>query len=684
MKKLIPVPFLIPFFLSSLLLLISTNCTNSTNSTNTATNIRLPLFFGDNMVLQQKTAVPIWGKADPGGTLTVQIAGRRKSAAVSDSGTWRVTLKTPKAGGPFVLKIIGQDTLTFKNVMFGEVWFASGQSNMQMPVGKGGEVLNYKAEIAAANYPDIRLFQTKQTISRTPLEDVQGAGWQPCSPETVPEFSALAYFFGRMLYQKLHVPIGLIHSSWGGTPAEAWMSEKALKAFPEFAKAVQDVKESFDIVNYESHVQRYKKDIAAWEKTVGRILDNSATLKLGWQKRGFNDCGWKTMDLPAIWETRGLDVDGVVWFRRSVNIPASWRGQDVTLSLGPVNDFDVTWFNGRKVGSTSFYNVPRVYKIPASLVKRGKNSIVVEVLDVGNRGGFEGRKKQMGLTSASGDSISLAGRWHFKRDAYYPNMGRIPTIPAAPLFENLPTTLFNSMVSPFIPFSIRGVIWYQGANNIPHAEQYQRLFPALIRDWRSRWGEGNFPFIYGQLANFMAATPQPGESDWAELREAQFMALKEPNTGMAVAIDIGEENNLHPKNKQELARRFALHALKMAYNMDVENSGPLYKSMKIEGNKIRLFFNHVDGGLIFKKNSVPKFPGAGNGFAIAGADHKFVRADAVIDGETILVSSPQVAQPVAVRYAWARNPVCNLVNKAGLPASPFRTDSWPGLTAGKK
>lgn len=640
-----------------------------------ATHLHLPSIFSDNMVLQQKTKVPVWGEADPGGEVKIVLNGEQKNTIVSDEGKWQVFFNSPAAGGPFELKIIGQESITFKNVMFGEVWLASGQSNMEMPLAGWGKIRNYEQEIAQANYPDIRLFQVEHTMSVTPLKDVSSAGWRQCSPETVPLFSATAYFFGRYLYQKLHVPIGLLHSSWGGTPAEAWTSGKTLAHFPEFAKALKDLQENGGKVNPDSMFNIYRKKLASWQTEVRNLMSKSETLNQGWHQLKFNDSQWKTMQVPSIWETKGLNVDGIVWFRKEIDIPDTWQGQNLKLSLGPINDFDVTWFNGKEVGSEAHVSIPRNYVIPSSLVKPGKNTIAVQILDIGNIGGMYGSKKQLALVNQSGDSLSLAGKWRYKVDPFHPTLKNMPSVPVMPLNQNRPTVLYNAMISPLVPYAIRGAIWYQGESNADRAYQYRSLFPALIRDWRSCWRQGDFPFVFVQLANFMGRKAQPQEDAWAELREAQLMALSLPNTGMAVAIDIGEERDIHPKNKQEVGRRLALNALHLAYGKDVDYSGPIYKSMKVEGDKIRLFFDQVDGGLRIQNGRELK------GFAVAGADRRFTWAEAEIDGKTVLVSSPAVTHPVAVRYAWASNPECNLTNKAGLPASPFRTDSWKGITA---
>ncbi len=641
-----------------------------------AADIKLPAIFGNNMVMQQKTKVPVWGEAASGGKVTIEIAGIKAEAVADEKGNWRTSINSPAAGGPYELKISGEKTIAFKNIMFGEVWLASGQSNMEMPLAGWGKIKNYEQEIAAANYPEIRLFQAKHVMSNTPLKDIEADGWKECSPETVADFSATAYFFGRELYKQLHVPIGLIHSSWGGTVVEAWTSGKTLADFPEFTKAVKLLQNPS--AEHEDKFKKHKEIIKPWQETMKKRMLKSPSIKQGWQKADYDDNAWKTMNVPGTWESQGLKFDGTVWFRKELELPESWRGKPVGLSLGAINDFDITWVNGKEIGSEALVYIPRNYTIPADLTKNGRLTIAVQILDIGNSGGIYGSKKQIFINNMSGDTISLAGKWRYKTDPLHPKIDEMPLLPTVLEGPNRPTVLFNAMINPIVTYAIKGAIWYQGESNAGRAYQYRKLFPAMIRDWRSYWKQGDFYFLFVQLANFMEHKNKPVDDAWAELREAQLMALKEPNTGMAVTIDIGNAKDIHPKNKQEVGRRLALNALKLAYGKDIENSGPIYKSMKVEGNKIRISFDHVDGGLLIKGGKTLK------GFAIAGKNKKFKWAKAKIVGNDVLVWNSSISKPVAVRYAWQANPVCNLYNKAGLPASPFRTDDWKGITEGLK
>ena len=394
-----------------------------------------------------------------------------------------------------------------------------------------------------------------------------------------------------------------------------------------------------------------------------------------------DDADWKTITLPGAWENSGIaefsQFDGVAWFRREFDLPPGAQTENAVLHLGPIDDRDTTWINGVPIGGLDDYNAARVYAVPPNALKPGKNVIAVRVLDTGYAGGFNGKPEQMFLSIPNAPALSLAGAWKYKIGAPLTALKPVPAPPANN--PSYPTALYNGMIAPLVPYGIKGVIWYQGESNAGKAYQYRTLLPAMIGDWRTRWHEGNFPFYIVQLANFQQSNSNPGDNDWAELREAQSLtAAQVPNTGLSVTIDIGDANDIHPKNKQEVGRRLALAALAQTYGRKIVYSGPVYKAMQVEDDKIRLTFAHVGGGMMAKGG------GKLTGFAIAGDDHKFVWADARLDGNTIVVSAPQITHPVAVRYAWAVNPVCNLYNTDGLPASPFRTDTWPGITVNKK
>lgn len=626
--------------------------------------IVLPSMFSDNMVLQQQTDAPVWGQAKSGSTVKVTTSwnGKTYETKADKEGQWKLSVSTPKAGGPYEMTLTDGSKLTLKNVMIGEVWICSGQSNMEMPLDGWGKILNYQQEIAAANHPNIRLLQANHVTSSKPESNiaVRDNGWQVCSPATIADFSATAYFFGREIAEKQNVPIGLIHTSWGGTIAEAWTSGKVLNEMPDFRKAIEEVQ---SLPDKTIAAAEYKKNAEAWkirankEYAAGKPARAAMTL---------NDSDWKTLVFPGSVDNQGLsDFDGIIWLRREVEIPASWAGKNVEVSLGKIDDIDETFWNENKIGHTDGYNLPRNYTVPGQQVKAGKLMLAIRITD--NSGGC-GMTEDLYLRSADGDKISLAGEWKYQI---------AEEVGAPPIDKsnnpNIPTLLYNAMIHPLIPYSIQGAIWYQGESNAGRAYQYRELFPLLIENWRKDWGK-NFPFYFVQLANYQQKNSEPVESDWAELREAQSRTLALANTGMAVIIDKGDADDIHPKDKQAVGHRLALIARAKTYGENISYSGPLYRSYQVDGNKIVLSFDHTDGGL---KSSDGK---SLQGFAIAGRDHKFHWAQAEIAGDKVVVSSPEVKFPVAVRYGWANNPDCNLYNSADLPASPFRTDDWKGVT----
>ena len=628
--------------------------------------------FSDHVVLQRHVKVPVWGWASPGSTVTVSFAGQTKVATTGRDGKWLIHLERMEASSESrILKVTGSEqSVTVNDVLVGDVWLCSGQSNMEMGIG----ACNATTDIAQADFPQIRLLTVPRLIATSPVDTLQ-CQWLPCSPETVLKglwggFSAAGFFFGRELYQQLKVPIGLIHSSWGGTVAEAWTSTEGLRPLADFddrlkAVGAQAADKPVDYAaEYEDWCQR-----------------NDPGTKQGWSKAECDTSGWKTVTMPQPFEQAGLpDFDGIVWFRRTFEVPAEWAGKKLTLGLGPVDDIDTTWVNGVKVGQMNRYDLNRVYNIPAEVAKSGANVISVRVLDTGGAGGLTGKPEQMFIrpAGAAQDSAqSLAGSWQMRDSIPLAKLPAPPVVPDANN-PNVVTVLYNGMIAPLLPYAIKGAIWYQGESNAGRAQQYRKLLPAMIRDWRAHFGVGDFPFYIVQLAAFQPVAPEPRDSEWAELREAQALTAKDtPHCGLAVAIDIGDAGDIHPKNKAEVGRRLALCALANTYRKEIEYSGPWYKSMKRSRNTIRLSFDHVDGGLAAKGGDL-------QGFAIAGEDHKFIWAHAAIAGDTVVVSSPDVPNPVAVRYGWDTNPVCNLYNQAGLPAVPFRTDDWPMTTRNRK
>jgi sialate O-acetylesterase len=646
------------------------------SAANVRAEVRLPAIISDNMVLQQGVKVRIWGNAKPGERVVVTLKNKSANTVADAQGHWQVWLDPLKAGGPIELTVKGDNVLTVKNVLIGEVWLCSGQSNMEWPLIN---TIGGAETVAQANYPEIRLFTVTKNTSQTPLADVEGR-WVVTTPDDAAHFSAVGYFFGREVYQQLKVPVGLIHSSWGGTPAEAWTRHDALLS-PELKPILDKYESSLNALPQAK--EAYARALANWEEKNLYIDSGNKGEALGYADPKTSTADWSKMDLPQQFETAGLLIDGAVWFRKDVELPASLAGKDLVLNLPPIDDYDTTYFNGTKIGSIgretpNSYMVPRKYTVPGALVRAGRNVIAVRVFDSAGEGGFS-RGGAMSLGPAGGteaETISLRGAWDYKieqaLEPKHPDWGSRPEAVGVSN-QNNPSVLYNAMIAPLVPFAIRGVIWYQGESNAGRAYQYRTLFPTMIRDWRSAWGS-EFPFYFVQLANWHATKAEPDESDWAELREAQLMTLREPQTGMAVTIDIGDENDIHPRNKLDVGRRLAAWARAETYNQKVIPSGPLFDRYTIKDNEVRIRFKYADG--LKTKDGGPV-----KGFAIAGDDHHFVWADARIEGDTVIVSSPKISKPVAVRYAWADNPIANLYNKAGLPASPFRTDDWLGVTA---
>jgi sialate O-acetylesterase len=624
------------------------------------------------MVLQRDIAAPIWGWTEPGALVTVRIQGRKASALAGEDGKWIAKIGPLKAGGPFDLEIEAAQPVVLRNVLVGDVWLASGQSNMEWRVSQS---MNSAAEIAFADFPKIRHLTVRTTASEAPLENANTDGWLVCDPQTVGDFSAVAYFFGRELHRELDIPIGLINSSWGGTPMEAWTPMEALTSSPTYKEAPRRFEAFWKERKDQVAASDFEAKMAAWRKQTGGVDHHTDPgddkFEKGWAEPDFKDGDWARMELPAFWEDMGLpELDGAVWFRRTVEVPADWAGKKLSLSLGAVDDFDTTHFNGTRVGgigaeTENAHTLHRRYEIPASLVKAGKNVVAVRVFDRFMKGGFAGTADQMSLTRADniGTTISLAGSWNYKVSV---PLIQKPSDPRAGAPKNVPSVLYQSMIHPLVPYGVKGVIWYQGESNAERWAEYLELSKLMIGSWRERFGN-DFPFLLVQLAGYDV----PGEN-WPRLRETQLQATQQiPKLGMAVAMDIGMPKDIHPKDKQEVGRRLGLAALAIAYNQKVEYSGPVYRSMGVFEGAAYINFDHVGGGLVAKDGIL-------EGFEIAGPDRLFVPAKAEIIGDQVKVHSPEVKDPVAVRYAWKgwleNTP---LQNKAGLPASPFRTDDFP-------
>jgi sialate O-acetylesterase len=613
--------------------------------------------FCDHAVLQQGRPIPVWGTADEGEVVTVTMAGQTAST-VARNGRWSVQLPALPAGGPHVLTITGRNRIELSDVLIGEVWVCGGQSNMERQLGLREwqkPIDNWEAEAAAADFPLIRHFGVAQRLALEPQAAVEGR-WLVCSPQTAPDFTAVGFFFARALHLARGVPVGLIHSSWGGTPAEAWTSREGLLQIPESTEAIAQL-DYFrrDPAGANAH---YQRNLMAWFEA----HDPGSKPGSAWNVEQLDTSHWPVMQLPALWEKAGADgFDGVGWFRREFDLPASWSGVDTELHLGAIDDVDFTWVNGCYAGTTHVWNTPRVYRLPAGTLRPGRNVIAVRVLDTGGGGGLWGGTDTMRLVNARTPALSipLEGEWRYRTTLPIHN-APFPPINVT-TGSGSPTVLYNGMIAPLQPYAIRGVIWYQGEANAGRALLYRRLFPNLVADWRRAWGQGDFPFLYVQIAPFKEMPP--------EIREAQRLSLAQiPNSAMAVTLDVGDANDIHPTAKKPVGERLALAARALAYGETLEYSGPLFDSLRTAGSRAVLTFRHAGGGLVARDGEL-------KGFTISGADGIFHAAQAKIVGDTIEVTSPLVPVPTAVRYAWANVPEGNLYNGAGLPASPFASDS---------
>lgn len=606
--------------------------------------------FGDHMVLQRDKDNVFWGWTNPGEKVSVQITGKPVSATADASGKWMVKIRPPRVGGPYTVKISGQQTIELKDVLVGDVWVCSGQSNMEQGVAMARDP---QKEIAAANYPKIRLFTVPKSPALTPRSHITGQ-WQACAPDTISQggwggFSAVAYYFGRHLHKELNIPIGLVHTSWGGTSAEAWTSEQGLKPVRDFNKDIETL---------------HKRNEPGASSTFGEFENWSTKNGGDFVSESVDDSDWKTCTLPNMFNSIGLGQHrGVVWFRKTIELDSEPTG-DVSITTGSNQGMDAYYINGQFVGGGNSVLVWRQYTVPKGVLRKGKNTIAVRFIAPGGGSGYQMGADQFRMYFSDRQHLELGGEWKMLKGRELSQASALP--PIIDQNPNFPTTLHNGMLHPLQPLALKGVIWYQGETNIGRGEQYARLLPAMIADWRKGFGQGDFPFFVVQLANFGGQRPQPAESGWAELREAQSIAVKKTkNTGLAVIHDVGEAQDIHPKNKQDVGKRLALSALKVAYRKNVVFSGPVLKSAKAEGPVIVLTFEHGDG-LTVKKDKH-------SGFAIAGRDGKFAWAEASVHGNTIVLTSKTVAEPKFVRYAWDDDPVVTLYNGAGLPAGPFRT-----------
>ena len=619
-------------------------------------DVALPAIFGDGMVLQRRAPLPVWGTAAPGEAVTVTLDKQSKQTTAGADGKWRVTLDPIEAGGPMELTVIGNNTVAFKDVLGGEVWLCGGQSNMewQLQNAKNGQ-----AEVAAADYPQMRIFDVQKATAGTPAADVT-AKWQIVTPQTAGSFSAVGYFFGRDVQKEISVPIGLIGSYWGGTRIEPWMTPDSLAAAGFGERA-------------ESAAARIKS--GNFRKTPTRASD-TGNAKPGWAKADLDESGWGNAPVPGPFLTDQLDLNGVAWYRRHVTVPADVAGQPMTLRLGPVDDGDITYFNGVEIAKTEAGNgswdKPRVYDVPGELVRAGDNVIAVRVFDQIGPGGFKGEAGAMMLTPTpnGGKPIPLAGTWKVAVEKLVAPDHDAADSADLPDPQSTPTMLYNGMVAPLAPYAVRGFTWYQGESNADEAQDYAALLRGLIAGWRGAFAgptdEKQQPFLIVQLANFQQRSDDPNAgAGWADLREAQAEVSRDPGNGMAVILDVGEAGDIHPRDKQTVGDRLARVALRDVYGKsDVMAQGPTLKSAKASGGgKVTLQFNDAKGLTLTGD--------AAQAFAVCGADGKFAWATPAVKGDAVELSFSGVGTPTVVRYGWQMNPPAPLCNAAGLPAVPF-------------
>ena len=622
--------------------------------------IKLPRLVRDSMVLQRDANIKIWGWAAKDEKITLKFNDKSYKTKATVDGKWFVILLPMKAGGPYTMDISASNKITLKDILIGDVWICSGQSNMvhQMELHS----VRYENEIEQANYPEIRHFWIPRlTDLQQPHDDLPTGYWKWANPQDVRQFSAVAYFFAKKIYEKYHVPIGLINASVGGTPIEAWTSEEGLKDFSSIINTIQKNKDTAYINNI-NRAAANNTNRQQQQTDLGLIGEKK------WFDVSYVPKGWHTINVPGYWEDQGIkDLNAVVWYRKEIDVPVSMTGIPAKVFLGRIVDADVLYINGKQVGNTTYQYPQRRYNVPADLLKPGKNIFVIRVTNTAGKGGFVPDKPYSLI--AGHDTIDLKGYWQYKiGDVFKPQVGGSIGISA----QNQPTALYNAMIAPLINYTIKGFCWYQGEANTWNPGEYAKFQPEQIIDWRNKWKQGDLPFLYVQLPGFMDFNYLPSESNWAMLRESQLKSLSVPNTAMAVAIDLGEWNDIHPDNKKDVGERLALAAEKIAYGENIVYSGPIYQSSKIEDNKIIINFSNVGSGLITKDGEEL------SEFAIAGADKKFIWAKSKIEGNTVVVWSDEITNPIYVRYAWADNPVNpNLFNKDGLPASPFRTDETP-------
>jgi len=632
--------------------------------------IKLPDILSSNMVIQRGIDANVWGTASSNEKISVSFRGTIIKTKADKTGKWNVKIPAGEAGGPFELVIAGNNTITLENIMVGDVWVCSGQSNMEWPLKQAA---NGDHEVKKSNYKNIRLFQVQKNVSPVPLDNTGEAQWEECNPKTSADFSAVGYFFGRKIHTETGVPIGLINSNWGGTIVETWTSEQGLKNDDLSLKWLEGLK-SYDA---EAMAQKLKTIFTNYREELKKV--EQPEWKHEFINPDYDDSNWDEIELPGLWESNhGYEsFDGIVWHRYSFEIPKTFDFNKSVISLCMIDDTDITWINGKRIGETfNKYNFPRIYEIPSSVLKYGKNTIVVRVEDYVGGGGIYGLKSNLNISDGS-ILIDLSGKWKIKKDPLPTPPNPLVLSESALQPNQYPTLLYNGMINPLINFGIKGVIWYQGESNadgMSQALRYEKQLKSMILDWRKKWGNENLYFNQVQLANYRGESQSAQNNDiWPFLREAQFKALELPNTGMACIIDIGDPNDIHPRNKVDVGERLALNVLRDVFGKMIIAHGPRYTDARLEGNRALITFSEVGAGL----KSTNKY-GYINGFSVAGKDKVFHFAKASFSSSnSVVVYSDEVEKIESVRFLWADNPgEINLYNSSGLPAEPFRTDNW--------
>lgn len=615
-------------------------------------DIKLPQLISDGAILQRDIELSIWGWASPGEKIDLIFKNTTYSGETDQNGRWEITFPPQEPGGPYKMVIKGDNEIVLSDILFGDVWLCSGQSNMELTMKRLRDT--YPEEIVNCANSYIRQFQVPDLYDfKVEQKDLESGSWQTASPENIFNFSGVAYFYAKTLYDRYQIPIGLINAAMGGSPVEAWMSEDALEEFPEAYKEMQLFKDDQLIQEIE---KKDKSRQQAWYDKLD-AADKGLTSGNEWFRGDWEDQDWEEMEVPGFWasEKHG-EVHGVVWFRKKVSVPENMAGKEARLWLGRMVDQDHVYVNGQFVGTTGYQYPPRKYSLPKGLLKIGENTIVVRLINEGGQGGFI--KDKPYFLAAGEYSIDLKGPWKYRLGT------EMPALEGPTFIRWKPGGLYNKMIAPLTTYKIKGVIWYQGESNAKNAQSYFKTFPALIKNWRVKWQLGDFPFLYVQLANYMEETEEPKESDWASLRQAQLETLSLPNTGMAVTIDLGEWNDIHPLNKEDVGKRLGRLAFKLAYGEDISELSPVPTLHKFSKKKVSVSFS--------QKNLVSKNGEVLHLFEISGDGKEFHKAQAEIKGDKVLIWHEKIVNPTAVRYAWSNNPAnANLYSSEGLPASPF-------------